>query len=974
MSIVYLGAGAPEYATGDPANPAWPTHQAGDLGLLLVETANEPIATPSGWTQIGSTQGCGTAGGDGTALQVFYRIAIGSSEAAPNVPDSGNHTLCQVHAYRGVNASAVLDGGAAGGVTPDALQTTLTLSGVTTRTTNALAVFAVATSRDPTVSPKTNSFSGWSGSGLTLTERQDFAVGTGAGGGIGLADAPKATPGATGSVTVESLTQNWAAYLSFALRDAANGLAEPAGLIGSVGYGSATAAGGAIAYPSGFAGLVGRGTIVATGGASARPAGRAGSPGLGTVLATGSSTGNGKPVGQAGRAGLGTAVGSGGARVAPIGVSGGQGFGGATGHGTGAVSVSGFIGAAGIGTPGATGGARARPMGQGGTPGLGDIWAYSPHGGTAFPRGVDGMSELGSVGATGGGGAFPGGLAGDAGGGRPIAVTALAEYRGRRAANALAARLHSVFDTNPEASLALRVRSDHGLVWEISGFTLTLTIPSGSRRWALESYTVRELAQAIEAAGFDVPYVADDLASFNATALLEGAGDQDASNGDHILAMTAPLAVLLDGLGSGFDDAKAAIGQALAQLILPRSTAEWADLFGTVFGIPRWDGEADAVYTDRIAQEVQRHRSNPAAILRNIRRLTGERLAVREPWTEIHILSDGALSGAKHLQAGLYPAETWPARIPSGPVYELHTMQLVATRGPDWSRVLPEAEADRPAGTAMLPPATHPACFLVDDMAGATTPELANIRCWAEELRWNAYGRLSVDLALSDYMPPPFFEAARVDVRDYGTDGLRGPYSSTPELLGWTGEWDARSWISAAPVEGGLPEHWGEWEIYPPHDILASDYVGIFRMSESALSYADRLQYKTSEWTFAVLQLGAGALAGGVRIDSGRTRTRELPAYWNPAERLSVDGALSDTLRRTEYPWSMAINAIGTALIEFRTADGEEFASADGALFQLIAAGLNAEEPGTTPIEFRTADGETFASADGALFRLTGPG
>ena len=444
-----------------------------------------------------------------------------------------------------------------------------------------------------------------------------------------------------------------------------------------------------------------------------------------------------------------------------------------------------------------------------------------------------------------------------------------------RVSGALASHLHSVFDTDPEPVLALRVRHALSAAWAVRDEVLTLTTPGGSWQWPLAPYTLGTLAVAIAEAGFEIAYANPDLDHLNASILLEGEGRQDASNGDHLTALTAPLAVLLSALGLGLWQGKAAIAEAMAQLILPQSTAEWADLFGSICGVLRWAGEADEDYTARIIEEVQRNRSNPAAILRNIRRLTGDDMILREPWKEIHALSVSPLSGPHHLQGA--------------PIYEYHRMQLVASRGPDWSRVLPEAEADRPAGTLMLPPATHPPVFLVDGMNGMGDQilwNMARIDTRAENLFWNAYGLLSVDLSLSNYIPPPFFELAHIDVLGLGDRGLRGPYEDFGAAnLGWfRSSWNELAW-SAAVVS--------EPEIYPPHDIYASHYLGIFRASGSGLSTVDRLQYDTDVWHFAWSGHAVTDLSADTAVEAGRRDAHAEHLAFNAYGQLSAM-ALSD--------------------------------------------------------------------------------
>lgn len=364
-----------------------------------------------------------------------------------------------------------------------------------------------------------------------------------------------------------------------------------------------------------------------------------------------------------------------------------------------------------------------------------------------------------------------------------------------RVSQALAARLHSIFDADPAPVLALRVRHPAGAGWEVQGAWLTLRTPQAVWRWDLRHYTLGALAQEITQAGFELVYQATALRHLSATTLLEGAGHEDKSNGDHLTILTAPLAALLAAFGCALGQGREDIAKALAQLILPDSTAEWADWFGVIFGIPRDVAEADADYTARIIEEVQRARSSPAAILRNIKRLTGHDLTLREPWRELHVLSQSPLSGTDHLQGA--------------PIYEYHRIQLVARRGIDWTPVLREAEADRPAGTLMLPPATHMAALHVASV-GLTT-DLGRVGIWAEDLPWNAYGRLSVDLSLSQALSPPRTELGHSEVYGLGTFGLRGPYDYFGDQSRlWVGYWDNRTWDKGNTVTA---------ELYPPKSL-----------------------------------------------------------------------------------------------------------------------------------------------------------
>jgi hypothetical protein len=170
----------------------------------------------------------------------------------------------------------------------------------------------------------------------------------------------------------------------------------------------------------------------------------------------------------------------------------------------------------------------------------------------------------------------------------------------------------------------------------------------------------------------------------------------------------------------------------------------------------------------------------------------------------------------------------------------------------DWTPVLREAEADRPAGTWMLPPATHLWPFLcaMEDI----TSQLGRVWVWAEELKWHAYGCLSVDLVLSHYVPPPPCHVGRVAVKAlWSRAGLRGPYEYYDnDIMGWFGDWDDRSWHFT--VERPI-------EMYPPHSTVIVNLVtedGVYLVTEDGKYLAVPLNVKlvTEDGVYLVTEDG----------------------------------------------------------------------------------------------------------------------
>jgi hypothetical protein len=311
-----------------------------------------------------------------------------------------------------------------------------------------------------------------------------------------------------------------------------------------------------------------------------------------------------------------------------------------------------------------------------------------------------------------------------------------------------------------------------GLSAAVDADALTVTHSGGVSVYPLGG-TIADLIDAIEADGHVVDWQSDAGTSIGAHTLLPQA------SGAMVSAYSSLTWAHFDALAVALGAARDSIPPMIAQVNLPDSVGEWADLFGSIFGVVRIPGESDADYTRRIIVETARERSNPASILGNIERATGLSLALREPWMECFVLGESALSGLDCIQGA--------------PIYQYHTMQLVADRGPDWSTILPSAEADRPAGTIMLPPATHPPPFIHDGGLAddSFVQSSSRVDTYAKFLEW--------------FDDAPEVYSALVNIVGLETLGLRGPYRGAG-VDGWFGRWDSRTWNTNRP----------RLEMYPP--------------------------------------------------------------------------------------------------------------------------------------------------------------
>jgi len=195
----FVASGVESSGVGD-ITPALPVGwAAGHLLLLAVETANQAVSAPSGWTETtNSPQSTGTAGGtSATRLHVFQRIAQ-SGDTAPTVADSGDHQIAWITAFSGVDGTTpVLH--TAGSVLSSAGQTG-TATGFTTTVADCLIVMIGTHAED------LNDDAACSVANANLTSvtvRKTFNSTAGNGGCMVVATGVRAAAGAIGSTTFE---------------------------------------------------------------------------------------------------------------------------------------------------------------------------------------------------------------------------------------------------------------------------------------------------------------------------------------------------------------------------------------------------------------------------------------------------------------------------------------------------------------------------------------------------------------------------------------------------------------------------------------------------------------------------------------------------------------------------------------------------------------------------------------------------
>ncbi len=203
-------------ATVNTTSPAWPAHQANDIGLLLIESCGgeaATLSTASGFAAVTNSPSATGTTTNGTRITAFWCRATSSAMAAPIVADPGNHAYSRILTFRGcITTGNPWDVTAA--AQKASASTSASAPTVTTTVANTLIVNII--SRDNDLAGA--AFSAWANASLTnVTEHVDDGDTSGNGGGFAVASGGKATAGATG-VTTATVTSTINASLTIALK------------------------------------------------------------------------------------------------------------------------------------------------------------------------------------------------------------------------------------------------------------------------------------------------------------------------------------------------------------------------------------------------------------------------------------------------------------------------------------------------------------------------------------------------------------------------------------------------------------------------------------------------------------------------------------------------------------------------------------------------------------------------------------
>jgi hypothetical protein len=190
--IAWIAAGQFVSAVGDITVNFPSGYQNDDMAILLVETANQAISTPAGWTLHAegvTSQGTAGAAG-GIRLTMFYKFCSGI-QGPVVITDATDHKSAIIHIVRGVSKTNPIELINNSTYIQAAPGTSFYFFPITTSGPDRLILFCAAAQYDI----DSTAYFGWE---AALTERSDNMSSAGIGGGIGVATMPQATAGDAG--------------------------------------------------------------------------------------------------------------------------------------------------------------------------------------------------------------------------------------------------------------------------------------------------------------------------------------------------------------------------------------------------------------------------------------------------------------------------------------------------------------------------------------------------------------------------------------------------------------------------------------------------------------------------------------------------------------------------------------------------------------------------------------------------------
>lgn len=205
---------------GSNGSPTWPTHQADDIGLLVVECSPETsvvsLSVPAGFAEVTNSPQPTTTGIVGTRLSVFWCRATSGAMSAPTftTTPSSNKVVAAIITFRGCIATGD-PWDVTGGSVKSTASTSTSIGALTVGTASCLMVYLASSSANATMSSEANA-------ALTnLGERFEGGTTASDDGAIHIWSGELPGTGSSGTFTATSSGSVENAYLALALKPAA---------------------------------------------------------------------------------------------------------------------------------------------------------------------------------------------------------------------------------------------------------------------------------------------------------------------------------------------------------------------------------------------------------------------------------------------------------------------------------------------------------------------------------------------------------------------------------------------------------------------------------------------------------------------------------------------------------------------------------------------------------------------------------
>jgi|GEM_PF-2373646 len=378
--------------------------------------------------------------------------------------------------------------------------------------------------------------------------------------------------------------------------------------------------------------------------------------------------------------------------------------------------------------------------------------------------------------------------------------------------------LYSGLDPSPDEEIVLRIGQGGKLSWTVSNDVLTVMGANGAlSAFKLSNTTIGELANSLSDSSIDVKYINNDFLTISAAAIIDGSGTESETNGDALSAFTSILWAFMDAYAVELDAANSNIDEAIADLYINSATGEILDIWGKYFGDPRNLGESDSDYSKRIIIDTLRPKSNKYALINAADALSGSKIDIYEPWTDLFFLSQSNLDD-QHT----YDGDMWSPYV--------FRPQLRAQQNIKWAAITALFEKLRPAAVFQLPPEFIPDTrgneVSVKGLGISQTDDVFVGARYADKMNLDDYHlgdpvinnyRMSVydiyGMGLYKLMPIGWNSAQ--DQQDYYWNGSWD--SRAWDILalenGWNGLWDGHEWFGALPANGWDNRSWND--LYP---------------------------------------------------------------------------------------------------------------------------------------------------------------